>query len=125
MQCSLFRPHLLSNRLGRSPSLWRTTTARVATRADHHPNPGNFANRPKEELSEIGGKGGRKGGRARGVGGFHDMDPEKQHEIASRGGRATNKAAEQAEKHLGVAGERRHTHEPSAASPGFEESWTV
>ncbi|EAW24255.1 KGG domain-containing protein [Aspergillus fischeri NRRL 181] len=125
MQRSLFRPHLLSNRLGRSPSLWRTTAARVATRADHHPNPGNFANRPKEELSEIGRKGGRKGGRARGVGGFHDMDPEKQHEIASRGGRATRKAAEQAEKHQGVAGERRRTHEPSAASPGFEESWTA
>ncbi|GFF40518.1 conidiation-specific protein 10 [Aspergillus lentulus] len=124
MQRSLFRPHL-SNRLGRSPSLWRTTAATVTTRADPHPNPGNFANRPKEELSEIGRKGGRKGGRARGVGGFHDMDPEKQHEIASRGGRATRNAAEQAEKHQGVAGERRRTHDPSAASPGFEESWTA
>ncbi|RHZ68189.1 hypothetical protein CDV55_106720 [Aspergillus turcosus] len=120
MQRSLFRPHLLSNRLGGSTSLWRT----VATRADHHPNPGNFANRPKEELSEIGRKGGRKGGRAKGVGGFHNMDPEKQHEIASRGGRAARKAAEQGEKH-GVAAGRRRTHEPSAASPGFEESWTA
>lgn len=43
-----------------------------------HPNPGNFANRSKEEMTEIGRKGGQKGGRARGVGGFHDMDPDKQ-----------------------------------------------
>lgn len=43
-----------------------------------HPNPGNFANRPKEEMTEISRKGGQKGGRARGVGGFHDMDPDKQ-----------------------------------------------
>ncbi|RHZ56682.1 KGG domain-containing protein [Aspergillus thermomutatus] len=125
MQRFLFRPHLLSNRLGRSTSLWRTTTARVATEAHHHPNPGNFANRPKEELSEIGRKGGRKGGKAKGVGGFHNMDPEKQHEIASRGGRAARKAAEHAEKHHGVTAERRRPHEPSAAGPGFEESWTA
>lgn len=44
----------------------------------HHPNPGNFSNRPREELSEIGHKGGKKGGKATGVGGFHNMDPEKQ-----------------------------------------------
>ena len=43
-----------------------------------HPNPGNFANRTREELSELGRQGGKKGGKARGVGGFHDMDPEKQ-----------------------------------------------
>jgi hypothetical protein len=29
-------------------------------------------------MSEIGYRGGKKGGKARGVGGFHDMDPEKQ-----------------------------------------------
>lgn len=54
----------------------------VATAANqhhpHHPNPANFANRSKEELSAIGHRGGKKGGKARGVGGFHDMDPEKQ-----------------------------------------------
>lgn len=44
----------------------------------NHPNPGNFANRPREQLSEIGRKGGSKGGKATGVGGFHNMDPEKQ-----------------------------------------------
>lgn len=43
-----------------------------------HPNPGNFANRSKQRMSEIGRKGGRKGGKAKGVGGFHEMDPEKQ-----------------------------------------------
>lgn len=43
-----------------------------------HPNPGNFANRSKEEMSEIGRKGGQKGGLAKGVGGFHNMDPDKQ-----------------------------------------------
>lgn len=43
-----------------------------------HPNPGNFANRPKEELHEIAKKGGHRGGKAKGVGGFHNMDPEKQ-----------------------------------------------
>lgn len=51
----------------------------VATAAHgRHPNPGNFANRSREEMSAIGHRGGKKGGKARGVGGFHDMDPEKQ-----------------------------------------------
>lgn len=43
-----------------------------------HPNAGNFANRPRQELSVMGRQGGKKGGKARGVGGFHEMDPEKQ-----------------------------------------------
>lgn len=48
----------------------------------HHPNPGNFQNRSKEQMSNIGRKGGRKGGKARGVGGFKSMDPEKQVRIS-------------------------------------------
>jgi general stress protein YciG len=36
-------------------------------------NPGNFANRPKEEVSEIARKGGQSSG-----GGFASMDPDKQ-----------------------------------------------
>lgn len=36
-------------------------------------NPGNFANRPKEEMREIASKGGRASS-----GGFASMDPEKQ-----------------------------------------------
>lgn len=37
-------------------------------------NPGNFANRPKEEVQEI----ARKGGQASHSGGFASMDPDKQ-----------------------------------------------
>ncbi|OKP00959.1 hypothetical protein PENSUB_7540 [Penicillium subrubescens] len=77
-------------------------------------------------MSEIGHRGGKKGGKARGVGGFHDMDPEKQHEIASRGGRATRKAdrelaeaATQAQKReIGLG---RRTHQPPVVPPTFEE----
>ena len=36
-------------------------------------NPGNFANRPKEEVQEIASKGGQAS-----KGGFASMDPEKQ-----------------------------------------------
>ncbi|CAI7627124.1 unnamed protein product [Penicillium glandicola] len=90
----------------------------------HHPNPGNFANRSHEELSEIGHKGGKKGGKATGVGGFHDMDPEKQHAIAAKGGRARARARRKApgdgETEL-EAEERGRSHEPSVVPPGFEE----
>ena len=37
-------------------------------------NPGNFANRPQEEVSEI----AKKGGQSSHEGGFASMDPEKQ-----------------------------------------------
>ena len=37
-------------------------------------NPGNFANRPQEEVSEI----ARKGGQSSHSGGFASMDPDKQ-----------------------------------------------
>lgn len=37
-------------------------------------NPGNFANRPKEEVSEI----AKKGGESSHTGGFASMDPDKQ-----------------------------------------------
>ena len=37
-------------------------------------NPGNFANRPKDEVSEI----AKKGGEASHQGGFASMDPDKQ-----------------------------------------------
>lgn len=51
----------------------------IATAAyGHHPNRGNFANRSREELSAMGHRGGKKSGKARGTGGFHDMDPKKQ-----------------------------------------------
>jgi general stress protein YciG len=37
-------------------------------------NPGNFANRPKEEVQAI----AKKGGEASHSGGFASMDPDKQ-----------------------------------------------
>lgn len=37
-------------------------------------NPGNFANRPKEEVSEI----AKKGGQSSHESGFASMDPDKQ-----------------------------------------------
>lgn len=40
----------------------------------NNPNPGNFANRPKEEVRAI----ARKGGQASHSGGFASMDAEKQ-----------------------------------------------
>ncbi|KAH8702218.1 hypothetical protein BGW36DRAFT_424501 [Talaromyces proteolyticus] len=79
----IFKPRFLESSKG-------LTTATIPRRILQHPNPGNFANRPKEEVTEIARKGGRKGGKARGVGGFHDMDPEKQRKIASKGGQASN-----------------------------------
>ncbi|CEG79653.1 Putative Conidiation-specific protein 10 [Rhizopus microsporus] len=44
-------------------------------------NPGNFANRPKEEIRNIASKGGQYGHVNKD---FASMDPDKQHEIASR-----------------------------------------
>ncbi|CRG87314.1 hypothetical protein PISL3812_04331 [Talaromyces islandicus] len=71
-----------------------------------HPNPANFANRSKEEMAEIGRKGGQKGGRARGVGGFHNMDPDKQRAIAAKGGRASKGAFAKGSKRARVAGRK-------------------
>ncbi|KAJ2981891.1 hypothetical protein NQ176_g1737 [Zarea fungicola] len=68
-------------------------------------NPGNFANRPKEEVKEIASKGGKASGGGQtsdggpnskdhstsGTGrqGFASMDPDKQREIASKGGKSS------------------------------------
>jgi general stress protein YciG len=40
----------------------------------HNENPGNFANRPHEEVQNI----ARKGGQSSHSGGFASMDPDKQ-----------------------------------------------
>lgn len=114
----------------------------------HHPNPGNFSNRPHEEISEIAHKGGKKGGKATGVGGFHNMDPEKQvrvpqHQlatdlvvncmntskqraIASKGGRAGARKKPPGNGETELEAERRgRSHEPSVVPPGFEEWKTM
>ncbi|OKL58186.1 Conidiation-specific protein 10 [Talaromyces atroroseus] len=48
-------------------------------------NPGNFSNRPREEVRNI----GKLGGQSSHQGGFASMDPEQQHNIASQGGQAS------------------------------------
>ncbi|CAI6015432.1 unnamed protein product [Clonostachys chloroleuca] len=44
-------------------------------------NPGNFANRPHEEVQDAASKGGQAS-----HGGFASMDADKQREISSKGG---------------------------------------
>ncbi|KAL8409739.1 hypothetical protein RB594_007991 [Gaeumannomyces avenae] len=67
-------------------------------------NPGNFANRPKEEVLAAASKGGKASSTATesapddsgtGKQGFASMDPERVREIASMGGKAA--AASRAE----------------------------
>jgi hypothetical protein len=43
-------------------------------------NPGNFSNRPQEEVSSI----AQKGGQSSHEGGFASMDPDKQVRVARR-----------------------------------------
>ncbi|KAF8245406.1 hypothetical protein K440DRAFT_410591 [Wilcoxina mikolae CBS 423.85] len=63
----------------------RDTTSSGDSDLPGNGNPGNFANRPKEEVRAIASKGGQ----ASHSGGFANMDPEKQREIASMGGHAS------------------------------------
>ncbi|KAL4801640.1 hypothetical protein BDV18DRAFT_164693 [Aspergillus unguis] len=51
----------------------------------HNENPGNFANRPHEEVQNI----ARKGGQSSHNGGFASMDVDKQHDITSKSGQAS------------------------------------
>merc|ERR1712019_10910 len=48
-------------------------------------NPGNFANRPHEQVEDI----ARKGGQSSHNSGFAHMDESKQKDIASQGGHAS------------------------------------
>ncbi|RJE22276.1 conidiation-specific protein Con-10 [Aspergillus sclerotialis] len=113
MQRYLFRAGLINH-----PATWNLRRLAIET----HPNPGNFANRSKEEMAKISRKGGRKGGKHKGVGGFHEMDPKKQHAIASRGGHAANKAAVRREGSSRGTSAAEGT--PSSAPPGFNETAT-
>ncbi|KAH0831552.1 Conidiation-specific protein [Fonsecaea pedrosoi] len=65
-------------------------------------NPGNFANRPKEEVQEIASKGGQ----ASHSGGFASMDPDKQREIASQGGQASSGSFEKGSERATEAGRK-------------------
>ncbi|KAJ5603141.1 hypothetical protein N7537_006097 [Penicillium hordei] len=79
----------------------------------HHPNPGNFSNRPREELSEIGHKGGKRVGK-----------PPRA--IASKGGRAGARNKPPGNGETESEAERRgRSHEPSVVPPGFEEWKTM
>ncbi|KAL1981554.1 hypothetical protein VTN96DRAFT_2433 [Rasamsonia emersonii] len=88
--------------------IWRSlaTTITPPTKQYKHPNPGNFINRPKDEMREIARKGGQKGGKARGVGGFHNMDPGKQRAIASKGGRASGASFQKGSERARQAGRK-------------------
>ncbi|KAJ9623274.1 conidiation-specific expression protein [Taxawa tesnikishii (nom. ined.)] len=71
--------------------------------SDHgNDNPGNFANRPKEEVQEIASKGGH----ASHSGGFASMDPDKQREIASQGGKASSGSFEKGSEAAREAGRK-------------------
>ncbi|CAG7561213.1 uncharacterized protein B0J16DRAFT_390414 [Fusarium flagelliforme] len=67
-----------------------------------NPNPGNFANRPKEEVREIASKGGKSSH----SGGFASMDPDKQREIASEGGKASSGSFEPGSEKAKEAGRK-------------------
>jgi general stress protein YciG len=58
-------------------------------------NPGNFANRPKEEVREIASKGGQSGTENSG---FASMPKEQVQEIASKGGKASSGSFEPGSK---------------------------
>ncbi|EKG14215.1 hypothetical protein MPH_08590 [Macrophomina phaseolina MS6] len=65
-------------------------------------NPGNFANRPKDEVREIASKGGQSSHNS----GFASMDPDKQHEIASKGGHASGGSFEPGSERAKEAGHK-------------------
>ncbi|KAF2683751.1 conidiation-specific protein 10 [Lentithecium fluviatile CBS 122367] len=65
-------------------------------------NPGNFANRPKEEVQKI----AQKGGEASHSGGFASMDADKQREIASMGGKASSGSFEPGSEKAKEAGRK-------------------
>ncbi|EAW08782.1 general stress protein [Aspergillus clavatus NRRL 1] len=69
-------------------------------------NPGNFANRPHEEVENI----ARKGGQSSHQGGFASMDPQKQKEIASKGGHASSGSFQPGDPRAREAGRKGGSH---------------
>ena len=68
----------------------------------HNNNPGNFANRPQEEVENIASKGGKSSHNS----GFASMDPTKQHDIASQGGKASGGSFEPGSEKAKEAGRK-------------------
>ncbi|KAK5121459.1 conidiation-specific expression protein [Meristemomyces frigidus] len=66
-------------------------------------NPGNFANRPKEEVQAIASKGGKTGTENSG---FASMDKDKVSEIASMGGKASSGSFEKGSEAAKEAGRK-------------------
>ncbi|KAL5335746.1 hypothetical protein BJX70DRAFT_374378 [Aspergillus crustosus] len=65
-------------------------------------NPGNFANRSHEEVTNI----ARKGGQSSHSGGFASMDADKQRDIASQGGHALSGSFQPGDKRAKEAGRK-------------------
>jgi len=65
-------------------------------------NPGNFANRPKEEVQNI----AQKGGQSSHKGGFASMDADKQKDIASKGGQQSSGSFEPGSEKAKEAGRK-------------------
>ncbi|KAI4633225.1 uncharacterized protein J4E88_001187 [Alternaria novae-zelandiae] len=65
-------------------------------------NPGNFANRPKDEVKAA----AQKGGEHSHSGGFASMDADKQHDIASMGGKASSGSFEPGSEKAKEAGRK-------------------
>ncbi|KAK1144500.1 conidiation-specific expression protein [Aspergillus melleus] len=65
-------------------------------------NPGNFANRAKEEVKNIASQGGQSSHR----GGFASMNSDKQRDIASQGGKASGGSFEPGDPRAREAGKK-------------------
>ncbi|KAL9099463.1 MAG: hypothetical protein Q9163_005041 [Psora crenata] len=66
-------------------------------------NPGNFANRPTEEVKAAGSAGGKSHNEDKG---FGSMEPEKQKSIASQGGHASSGSFEPGSERAREAGRK-------------------
>ncbi|KAJ6163798.1 hypothetical protein N7497_003777 [Penicillium chrysogenum] len=67
-----------------------------------NPNPGNFSNRPHEEVENI----ARKGGQSSHQSGFASMDSDKQKDTASKGGHASSGSFEPGDPRAKEAGRK-------------------
>ncbi|PWY89989.1 hypothetical protein BO70DRAFT_426388 [Aspergillus heteromorphus CBS 117.55] len=65
-------------------------------------NPGNFANRSHDEVSNL----AKKGGQVSHSGGFASMDSSKQRNIASQGGQASSGSFQPGDPRARAAGQK-------------------